>query len=59
MSDLEKSMRDILMEIETIQHRLTMHEVEDRKKFMVVQEGMFAIKKTLEEMIKKLEDKNE
>lgn len=59
MSDLEKSMRDILLEINTIQTRLTMHEVEDRKKFMVIQDGMFAIKKTLEGMIKKLGDNNE
>lgn len=56
MSDLEKSMRDILLEVDTMQHRLTLHEVEDRKKFMVIQDGMFAIKQTLEEMIKKLEE---
>ena len=50
----------ILSNISKIQSRLTSCEVENRKKYMAIQEAMMSIKKTLESLIRNLEEeKNE
>ena len=59
MQEIKDSFEKIYENISSLQARLTLSEVEDRKKFMYIQDSMFSLKKTLEELIEKLEDKNE